>query len=284
MKRLLFYLASSFLVFISVKVQAQCGTETFTVGDWCENQYATWTITNPEAGAKYHWYEPVLNAAGTAIIDTLDRFYGENANGTSFASPYRYTTPSPVPTTLGWDERKFWYQKEKPVTGFIPSAGNVTGPTNTMVTPYSMNVTALTTIRYNTLSVPVVLYNAASTYSIQIQIGTNYSAVYNFSGSSATNISGQLYLVKIPVNLTIPAGSYAITAVANPVGSIKNVDGFNWRTDAASKTAFSVAGVVSAISPATSVYGNPNNYSIIYDWDITSYCDYKYTPVAKKQL
>ena len=81
MKRLLFYLASTFLVFISVKVQAQCGTETFTVGDWCENQYATWTITNPEAGAKYHWYEPHSNVVGGPITDTIDRFYGNNKTG-----------------------------------------------------------------------------------------------------------------------------------------------------------------------------------------------------------
>ena len=280
------YLSAIFFLAITITnaVYAQCGTETFTVVDWCENGYAEWTITNPDPAAKYHWYEPIYDATGTTIVDTLDRNYGENATGTHFISPYRYTTPSPVPSAPNWDYRKFWYVEEKSLTGFISDAGgggiNTSGPTQT--TGYTMAVTASTEIRYNYLSIPVKLYTPANTFSIQLQIGSNFTQRYDFTGSSAISLGNQSYLVAVPVNITMPAGTYNITAITNPTGAINPVDGLVWADDNAfTGTTFTNTGITSAKGSLQSIWGG-NHRSLFYDWDYTSYCPYTYTPVAKK--
>lgn len=275
-----------FIVFslLSIQGYAQCGTETFTVVDWCENAYAEWTITNPVAGAKYHWYEPVYAADGVTITDTIDRGYGANASGSHFVSPYRYTTPA-GPLTAGWDQRKFWYVKETSVTGFINNSANggiVTGgPTQT--TGYSMSVTANTQIHYNYLSVPVIIYNPTNTFSIQLQIGTKFTQRYDFTAGNAISLGSQTYLVSIPVNITMPVGAYSIAVVTNPAGAINPVDGLLWANDNAyTSSAFTNTGITSATGSMQNIWG-ADRRSLFYNWDYIAYCPNTFSPIAKKE-
>jgi len=271
MKKVYYVLLIIVVLLMNLKGFSQCGTETFSVTDWCENQYATWTITNPEAGARYHWYEPVYNAAGTTIIDTIDRFYGNNATGTNFVSPYRYTTPTPVPAGTTWDDRKFWYSKEVPKTGFAPNSTTFTAIGISESSTYTTSFTSSTDIYFNYVSVPVVLYNTGNTYTIKITIGTYQSLTYSFSGTSATPTgTSQVYLIAVPVSLRIPAGSYTMSASGT-------VDGWGWL--AASQTFTNTN--VSTTSNSKTIWGSPK-YSSIYNWDYIAYCPYSYSPIANK--
>lgn len=280
-KRLLFFSIVYSLVGFH-DLYGQCGTETFTVTDWCENQFAEWEIANPAPNARYHWYEFILDDDGE-IIDTVDRFYGQNQRGTHFVSPYRYTTPTPTPATPGWDERVFQYVRETNVDNFIPSSSinaSLGGPTEK--TGYSMNVSITTDIRLDYVSVPIVLYNSTNTFGIQIKIGNQYSQLYTFSGSSATLISGQTYSIKVPVGLDVKAGSYTVEVITNPTGAPGEVDGLAWfdETPATTQT-FTEAGIISATGNQKNVWG-ANRRSIISDWQFTSFCEMESTPPASK--
>jgi hypothetical protein len=281
MKTLLLFLLSTFA---SIQIlYGQC-TANFTVTDWCENQYATWTVTNPQPGVKYHWYEPVYAANGITIIDTLDRFYGETGDGTFFVSPYRYTTPTPIPADPNWDARRFWYSIERSVSNFVPSVGNTNNNEPKQLAPFQMDFTAQSTIFINSVKVPVVLYNAADTYSIQISIGTSFSNVFHFSAADAVSLGNQAYLLEVPVNLRILAGSYTMNAVTNPTGGIKTIDGFLWNAENPfSSQTFSVPSVLTATAKQANIWGQ-NKRSVFFDWNFTSFCNMEWSPTANKTI
>jgi gliding motility-associated-like protein len=284
MNKCIFYVLFALL---SIQGYAQCGTETFTVVDWCENGYAEWTVNNPVPGARYHWYEPVYAADGITITDTIDRGFGTNPAGSHFVSPYRYTTPA-GPLSPGWDERKFWYVRETMVTGFINNSANggiVTGGP-TQATGYTMSVTANTEIHYNYLSVPVILYNSANTFSIQLQIGTKFTQRYEFTAGNTIPLGSQAYLVAIPVDITMPVGTYSITVITNPAGipaTSNPVDGLLWANDDVyTGSVFTNTGITSATGGIQNIWGG-NRRSLLYNWDYIAYCPYEFSDIAKKE-
>ncbi|MGN6648219.1 MAG: beta strand repeat-containing protein, partial [Cytophaga sp.] len=262
---------------------AQCGTETFSVTDWCENSYAEWKITNPDPTAKYHWYEPVYNAAGTTIVDTLDRNYGENAAGTDFVSPYRYTTPSPTPTTPNWDYRTFWYVKEKPVN-FSLANPTVENHSVAPATGYSMNFTSSLETRINYVTIPFFSYyvDPSKTWYVQVQIGTKYSAIYYFNSTNLTKVTSNVYLLRVPVFIDTPAGSYTMTVVTNPASPTAGTVAIGTnQLDLAmlnTATTFPINNTAGINITGASNSGK----SMIYKWETDTYCPYTLTPPAKK--
>ncbi|WP_238379304.1 gliding motility-associated C-terminal domain-containing protein [Cytophaga hutchinsonii] len=277
------YLLGIVFILLSFYSFAQCGTETFTVKDWCENSYAEWTITNPDPTAKYHWYEPVYNAAGTVIVDTLDRNYGENTAGTYFVSPYRYTTPSPTPVTPGWDNRTFWYVKEKPATF---SLNNPTAENHAVApaTGYSMNFTSTLETRINYVTIPFFSYyvDPGRTWYVQVQIGTKYSAIYYFNSTNLTRVTTNVYLLRVPVFIDTPAGSYTMSVVTNPASPTPGTVAIGTnQLDLAmlnTATTFPINNTAGINITGSSNAGR----SMIYKWETDTYCPYRFTPAAKK--
>ena len=264
-------------------IYAQCGTETFSVKNWCENGYAEWTITNPDPAAKYHWYEPIYNAAGTAIVDTLDRNYGENTAGTDFVSPYRYTTPTPTPTTPGWDNRTFWYVKEKAAT-FSLNPPTTENHSAAPTTGYSMNFTSTLETRIDYITVPFFSYyvDPSATWYIQVQIDTKYSAIYYFNSTSLTKVTSNVYLLRVPVGIDTQAGTHVMTIITNPASPTTGTIPIG--TDQLSLAMLNTATTFPINNTAgINITGASNGgKSMIYKWETETYCPYTFTPPAQK--
>lgn len=78
MKNLINFTSVFFLMMLNHSLWAQCGTESVDVTNYCNNQYAEFEITNPQAGVQYQWYQKSLT--DTVIYNT----------GANFASPVRF--------------------------------------------------------------------------------------------------------------------------------------------------------------------------------------------------
>lgn len=283
-KRLLFFSIVYSLVGFH-DLYGQCGTETFTVTDWCENQFAEWEIANPDPDARYRWYQLEKDEDGN-IIHTSEYQYGANENGTRFVSPTRYTTPDPTPITPNWDSRTFYYVKEKDVQ-FAPTVPTATNNTNNGDSPtYGVNFTTTVRTEFHDVTVPAFSYYLPDnqTYHIQIRIGTYYSEVFTFQKGNTQQI-GNVYFIKVPVDISVEPGNYTMEVITNPApaslpgGTTPIPDGFAWMP--ANTYTFPVNNTEGlTITGSTSLPGG--NQAMIFEWNTTTYCPIKETPPAKK--
>ena len=259
---LLLFFASTY------SVNAQCGAEPITVTDWCENGFAKWEFDSPTSGASYVWYDyfdpdtltpASLNGSGLlrfeAKLDSTDL--------PEFYSPIRVSAPL---TSVE-------YVYFKILNGLAVPFG---APTFTQVpinTPFEMDFSITNPIRFNSIKVPVVLMNPNRLYKIQVEfqnagIG---SAVYTFSGLSATQISGNNYLVTIPIDLTLTTpGLETISINTNPTGggTASQVNGL-----LVSNTQITPQTVFPVSIAAGSANASGGGFTVGYDWDFTTVCE-----------
>ena len=260
----------------------QCGSETFNVTDWCENQYAQWEITNADPNSTYEWFEET----SPGVYNSLG--FGTDGRGTEFVSPFRYTTPTPEPAGTTWDDRTFFYRKNTDVSGFVPrGALDINGQdANRTAGDYIMDFTIDNDTRFNSIKFPAQLFqNAPYTYYIQVRVGTEFSPIFYFTRDDVTQITGQIYEVEVPLGLDLLAGTYDIEIITNPASpnaGTNPIDGFRWfSTVAANQGPFTEPGVVSATPVPQNIFSQ-TRLPVIYDWDLTYSCDYIESPIANK--
>lgn len=267
----------------SSNVWAQCGPESITATDWCENTFAKWEFDNPTPNAVYTWYK--AGTYGPGDLDANGQIPSAVKYGSTtdpfFYSPFRVKQADVPPTGI-----QFTYVKSVPYKNVVPFPATTpafTDGPSTGTPTYSMTFTSTTSIRLNSIKIPVKLYTAGQQYKIQVAFGTTAgtgSAVYTFTPAQATNIGGQNYLVTVPVDLTIPAGTQTLVVNFNPTGTGNPVDQLLY---APNQFAGGTYGPVTF--GTSSAYhangGYPNGYTMMYDWDYTVVCPPQTTPLAK---
>ena len=277
------FLTAIFFIAITLnKGFAQCGTEPITVSPWCENTFAEWTFTSPTANAQYNWYNyvttPVYNTSGTLSKDgTTPIGIIDSTTTSSFYSPFRVTTAGIAPAT----SVNYTYQKKVSYTNINQyPATNPTFSTAAAGSTYTMSfTTALTNaqgLRFNSVTIPVVLNTVGKQYKIQVAFGTTAgpgSAVYTFSTLSAQSIGGNNYLVTIPINYTLTtSGAQTLVINTNPAtGTGSPVDGLLYTSTQAA--AFSAAGNPITIPAASAAAGPSGGFSQIYNWNYSILCN-----------
>ena len=239
---------------------SQCGAPAFkqNVG-WCDNYYAQWEINNVPAGTKYHWYYKDGSV-------TKDAGYGPNGDGSFITTPYRCQSSDGNSVTM-------WYAKEGgfrlanvAISSFDKSAAD--GKSDFSVT-FKTDVD----VKINSFEIPVLLYNVGDkSMSIRFSSSTNtYNVSYNFGAEKLRNISGQVYMLTVQLDLSLPKGTYNVTIPST------SVDGFGWMSSTATYSNQSFG--VSVTSGSASFWGS-TNYSNIYNWDIEVACDLLESPAA----
>jgi|GEM_PF-1634286 len=284
MKKSLLFFSLIYIIIGFHDLYAQCGTEAFTVTNWCENQFAEWEITNPDPNARYHWYQLEKDEDGN-IINTPDYGYGANENGTRFVSPTRYTTPVPTPTTPNWDSRTFYYVKEKDVQ-FAPAVPATPINTNNGTSdPYGIDFTATVKTEFHDVTVPLFSYYLnPNLYHIQIKIGTDYSEVFTFQVENTQKV-GNIYFVKVPVNITVEPGNHTIEVITNPApaslpgGSVPIPTGLAMIPSGTYTFPINSTEGLN-ITGSTSLPGG--NQAMLFEWNTTTYCPIRETPPAEK--
>lgn len=265
-----------------------CGTETVAVSDWCEGGFAKWTVTDTDPNARYVWYnyfDPATALPGDYSPNGMYAKTNELDSSKSrvFYSPFRVTTANIAPsTTLEYTYIKVSDYKLQPYT----AGGSTFTVSNTPTGTYSMAFNSAQRIHLNSVKVPVVLNTPGKQYKIQVALGTTAgpgSAVYNFSTLSATVIDAtrNLYMVEIPVNLSIAPGAQTLVINTNPTGagvSGAAVDGLGYSTTPATATTTPITIAANSAFQST----NPAGHSVIYDWNITVACPAKVAGKAAK--
>ncbi len=259
---------------------AQCGPEDITVTDWCENTFAKWEFDNPTPNASYTWYNyngatytPAdLDANGHIIKPGSVQL--DSLTIPEFYSPFRIREADLANPAAGiaftYVKRVRYNAVDLPAP--VPAFSNGSGV-------FGMNFSLSESVRLNSVKVPVILNTPGKQYKIQVMAGTTGSAIYSFSTLSATQISGNRYIIEVPVNLTLPAGNHTLTINANPTGgSGVSVDGLLFSPQ---QPAAEVKGPLTIGAASANVSGS--NYSVIYDWDFTVTCAPVNTPAAMKQ-
>ncbi|WP_028978620.1 gliding motility-associated C-terminal domain-containing protein [Sporocytophaga myxococcoides] len=258
----------------SNKVWAQCGPESITTSNWCENSFAKWTFNNPTPNARYLWYSytPTYTAADIdaegRLIKTGTVFYDSTTSST-FYSPFRVTTAGIAPNT----SVRFTYIKKvdyKAVPTPAATPAYVAGPSGGT---FEMNFSNSMPVRFNSVRVPVVLNNPGQLYKIQVSFGSTTgpgSSVYTFSSVSGTPIPGVTngYYIDVPVNYTLTTtGATKLVINTNPTGGGSAI-AVNNLLYAPSQVPASNIGPISNVSASNSAPG----YSAIYDWNFTAIC------------
>jgi len=259
---------------------AQCGPEDITVTDWCENTFAKWEFDNPTPNASYTWYNyngatytPAdLDANGHIIKPGSVQL--DSLTIPEFYSPFRIREADLANPAAGiaftYVKRVRYNAVDLPTP--VPAFSNGSGT-------FGMNFSLSESVRLNSVKVPVILNTPGKQYKIQVMAGATGSAIYSFSTLSATQISGNHYIIEIPVDLTLAAGNHVLTININPTGgSGASVDGLLYSPQ---QPAAEVKGPLTI--GAASANASGSNYSVIYDWDFTVTCAPVNTPAAMKQ-
>ncbi len=259
---------------------AQCGPEDITVTDWCENTYAKWEFDHPTPNASYTWYNyngetytaADLDANGHIIKAGSIRL--DSLTTPEFYSPFRVREADLADPAAGisytYVKRVRYQAVNQPTTP--PAFSNGTGT-------FGMSFSLSESIRLNSVKVPVILNTPGRQYKIQVMAGSTGSAVYSFSTLSATHISGNYYMIEVPVNFNVASGNQTLTINTNPTGgSGVSVDGLLY---AAQQPPAQTVGPLAIALGAANISGS--NYSVIYDWDFTVTCAPVNTPAAMKQ-
>lgn len=246
---------------------SQCGSASFkTNAGWCDNYFAKWEINGAvPAGTKYHWY----HKTGTNTYQDLG--YGPNGDGSVMSTPYRCQASDGSTATL-------WYAKEG---GFL--LANENSPTfndksNEAKNSYSVTLTTNVQVTINSVEIPVYFdYLGNNTFNLSLQFkntstGTTYNVPsYSFGSSALRAISNSMYMLLLPVGITLPAGTYSVTIPST------SVSGFGWNSSSSTyqNTSFGVKVVSGSAN-----FWNSNHYANIYNWDIEVACDKIETPAS----
>ncbi|MGN6647511.1 MAG: hypothetical protein ACTHJT_13400, partial [Cytophaga sp.] len=269
---------------ISINASAQCGAESITTDQWCENGFAKWTFDSPTANTWYEWYSytpaPYVAAdfdANGHLIRTGTIFY-DSVQTPYYYSPFRITTATAPPAGV-----QLTYIKRTNYPALNPKPAVAPAFTsNAAGTVMEMSFTNTMPVRFNSIKVPVVLNTVGQTYKIQITFGTTAgpgSAVYNFSTVGATLISGNNYYVEVPINYTLTTtGTTKIVVNSNPTGTGSAVDGLLFSP---AQPATTTGGPVTI--PANSASTTGGKYGVLYDWNYTAICPPQTTPLSTKK-
>lgn len=264
-----FYLIAS----IPRLLYAQCGAESITITDWCENTYAKWEFDTPTPDASYIWYGyvdpstlvPVDFDASGVLIPTAGLPKYDSTNATDFYTPFR------VKQAIDGNFVNLTYQKI--IHSDAVPYGTPTLTSKPVNSVFEVDFDLTEDIRLNTVKIPVKLNSPTALYKIQVAFGSlsgTGSAVYEFSGISAQQISGDNYLVEVPVDINLIAGTgQKLVINTNPTGSTAaQVDG----------VLFSNTQITTGVDGpftfgANAATTNGGVHSVIYDWDYTIVCE-----------
>lgn len=246
--------------------QCGAGVENIAITNYCNNQFASWTITNPGVGASYRWMTTIPSDLSNPSATPGNQILGISSTASSI-------TRLAHPTGTATGQIQYYYVKETASTA-VPWPGSIASPGGDG-TPFRMTFTTTSTMRMNSIGLPLFIYND-NQRRVQVQIQgpsgyNNFSPVFNYSRTTLTTSGGSSYLVDVPINLTLTStGVYTITGIRAPgSGTGDNSDPFNW-------TNGSFAGFT---NPSLRIQGgtlNPiysgTNSSVMYNWNYTAYC------------
>ena len=239
---------------------SQCGAPAFkTNNGWCDNYYAKWEINNVPAGTKYHWYYKDGSV-------TKDAGYGPNGDGSVITTPYRCQASDGNSVTM-------WYAKEGGFKLADFSGSSFDKSASDGKNDFSVTFKTDVDVKINSFEIPVLLYSVGDkSMSIRFTSSTNtYNVSYNFGAEKLRNVSGQVYMLTVQLDLSLPKGTYNVTIPST------SVDGFGWMSS--SKTYSNQSFGVSVTSGSASFWG-ATNYSNIYNWDIEVACDLLESPAS----
>lgn len=216
----------SFVLLILSFVQhgfSQCGTETLTPYLWCENGFARWAITEPDANSSYVWYDRVDDlATASTFPNGLINEPGIITYDTISGNEYVFLETRLEEAVLMGTELELTYVKllNETVNEFT-----TVSPTLTPValgTNFEVDFQANVDLTLTSVKVPMRITDRSLTYKIQLESGANSGPVYEFNTGDADLVSGEDYLVNVPFEVFLTAGNHRITVNTNPGGSTAN--------------------------------------------------------------
>lgn len=266
------------IVFILIafysKANAQCGLADVTITDYCNNQFAEFTINDPDVNNRYQWF---TDATGTTSIG-----YGPGANGKYIYSPSTYAT--------GSGPQDFWYQKQ--VTGVTggpqsgtfagSTSGNGGGRTNVITVDSDFDFTL------NSITVPFHFWGAppAGSYGVKITMDGTTSNWYYFTPADLVAGGANLWFLNIPLDINGLGQGIPVTA-----GAAISIQGFaeSDGTEAPGTSFMEFAVITAGGINNTYNIGSPGSLLTIhqdandrnawptgrdgfFDWDITMKC------------
>ncbi len=265
---------------LCVNAYTQCGPASITVTDYCPDQYAEFTVNDPDPLTRYHWYQ---DAAGTTSLG-----YGpDGIDGKYFVSPSTYPTGSGTQT--------FYYQRE--IEGVVggpdmashTNAGIHNGPSQAN---YSLDYTA--TADFELTEITVLIYQNGmdqgwytGTHRIQVELEGNFSNWYHFDNSNVTKINGDYYAVTIPIDRDGLGNGLLGTAGTNTI-QLYGASGTDPNGTASANTTFAFVNsgdvansyTIGSGSSTITIDQDGNDQTgwwgtarpAIFDWNVNFYC------------
>ena len=245
---------------------SQCGAASIAVKNYCPNQYAEFTVSDPSTSNRYRWFPD----------NTGTNSYGYG----NYSLDGKYFT-SPGTIAGGSGTKTFYYQKELyDVTG---GATTTTAPVsavdpNFSNNAYSIQFTTTNAIELTQITVPVHTYywNVGSQYRIQVQIGAAYSQWVTF-GNPTGNANQGVYLIDLPTlidalgnGMSVAAGTTATINI-----TIQKADGtasdikLAWFNKASIPNSYTINPGVTISQTATNQTAHT---PVIYDWTLNTKC------------
>jgi len=246
--------------------KAQCEDPTVTRADYCVDQPATIELEDASSNAVYKWYGSLSE----------DPKYGQTGvdNGRLFTSSSKQNSSA-----------SFYYSKNVdefigPEAPFSLSGGEVVEYDPGY--PYLMNFSATEVVEIKQTSAVVYLEDASATYGIAVRYsdgtGTETDSIYSewleFTAADLFSVGFGCYLVDIPVDFYVEAGTgYSLEIISNDDGH-EPVDGFYWWGEDYYPTESFFSGWVEIENP-TIDYDGVSRSPLICDWQTTFVCERK---------
>lgn len=268
---------------VCINAYSQCGPATVSVVNYCPDQYAEFTINDPDPNTKYQWF---ADAAGTVPLG-----YGPGGtDGKYFVSPTTYPTGSGTQT--------FYYQRElSNQTGGAPSAVASSGTGQSTFNPYSMTFDSDVDFVLNEVTIPLHTWwlDASRTFRIKITIGGTPANWYYFTSTDViASGAAQTYLITVPIDVDglgngIPVNAGVGQTISAFMGSdgLENAgtfgfDNFAHLSQAQVNSTYTIGSPGSQITMNQHSNLNGGNVTGFLDWDVTINCPLEATSAIEE--